>query len=147
MSSMISTRQGILTRAENCLSAILRAQSGLVHLFQEGQDVKEFQKQIKKTKVTMLAEMEKVEEAMDKYAAAVDNLGETPSKPDLPKRTEEHISEARELSDEAHNFLNKLMELQEDMTELTEQRNATSKGSEVTLTPIPIPKFEGDIWE
>ncbi|KAK5965073.1 CCHC-type domain-containing protein [Trichostrongylus colubriformis] len=147
MSSLISTRQGILTRAGNRLSAILRAQSGLVDLSQEGQDVREFQKQIKKTKVTMLAEMEKVEEAMDRYAAAVDNLGETPSKPDLLNRTEEHISEAQELLDEAHNFLNRLMELQEDMKGMAEQRNASSRGSEVPLTPIPIPKFNGDVWE
>ncbi|KAK6019248.1 peptidase family A16 [Ostertagia ostertagi] len=147
MSSLIAARQGVLTRAQNRLSRILNAHSNLLNLDQEDHDVREIQRSIRKVKATMLTEVQKVEEAMDRYAEAVDNADRSPSRSDLMERTEAHIDAAQTLLDDAHNFLRELTELQEELMDSEKRNNPSSRNSEVTLTPIPIPKFDGDIWE
>ncbi|KAK5967233.1 hypothetical protein GCK32_000246 [Trichostrongylus colubriformis] len=93
----------------------------------------------------MLAEMEKVEETMD-----------TPQQSTTQKRHHRNrtCSNGRKSHQRSTGTLRRGAQLFEqargtpreyDGTDRTDE--ATSKGSEVTLTPIPILEFDGDIWE
>ncbi|VDO25007.1 unnamed protein product [Haemonchus placei] len=83
MCSLIAVRQGVLTRAQNRLTRILETHTGLLSLNKETCDIIEMQKLFKKTKASYLLEMQKVKEAMDRYAQAIDSADEFHSKTDL----------------------------------------------------------------
>nr|CDJ93809.1 Protein of unknown function DUF1759 domain containing protein [Haemonchus contortus] len=137
----------VKARPQNCLTGILETHTGLLSFNKETHDIIEVQKLIKKTKASILLEMQKVEEAMDRYAQAIDSVEESHSKSDLLNRAEAHIDAAQRLLDDAHNNLRRLTELKEDLFDSESPKNISSGQCRITLTPIPIPKFGGDIWE
>ncbi|KAK6031868.1 hypothetical protein OSTOST_01971 [Ostertagia ostertagi] len=132
MTSSLATRQGLLTRANNRLSAILdeneqlfarRLDSNLKH-----GDVKDFNRRIRVTKATLSMEVGKVEDALCKYSSKVDELPiDTPSKEEFLKRAQGSVDTTQEILECAHLALSKLAQLQE---ELEDQAQAHTPSSE-----------------
>ncbi|VDP06468.1 unnamed protein product [Heligmosomoides polygyrus] len=120
MTSSLSTRQGILTRAGNRLSSILKDQSELVDLHldasTEGAEHRESIKdpliRIRKAKTAIRIEVNKREDALNKYNSAVDRLDEeTPSISEILQRAEAHTDTAQGLLDNAYSAMTTLSKL------------------------------------
>ncbi|VDO76601.1 unnamed protein product [Haemonchus placei] len=80
--------------------------------------------------------MQEVEEAIHRYAQAIDSADESHSKSDLLNRSEANTDAAQRLLDVAHNNLRRLMELQEDLVGSEDPRNKSPGQSGITLTQI-----------
>lgn len=158
MTSSLSTRQGILTRAGNRLSSILKDQSELLDLHldastegaEQTERIKDLRIRIRKAKTAIGIEVTKLEDALDKYSSAVDRLDleETPSISEILQRTEAHIDTAQGLLDNAHTALTTLSKLQDELEEsVVGSSTSPTEVADMKLAPVPIPKFKGDIWE
>ncbi|VDP37815.1 unnamed protein product [Heligmosomoides polygyrus] len=135
MASVLSTSQGLLTRAGNRLMAILEENADLLSV--EG---------IRRATAVIEAEAGKLEDVLYKYSNTSDALDEnTPSISELSKRIADHSEAAQLLIDRAHEALSTLMKLQADIDCSTDPREADML--ETKLAPIPIRKCKGDIWE
>ncbi|XGW30212.1 hypothetical protein V3C99_009308 [Haemonchus contortus] len=78
----------------------------------------------------------------------VDELpGETLSKGKIPKRAEANIDTAQEILDRAQGALNKLLQLKEELEDQAQAQTSALETAEMKLTPIPLLRFSGDIWE
>ncbi|WKY07308.1 hypothetical protein Q1695_007054 [Nippostrongylus brasiliensis] len=124
MTSALSVRQGILTRTGNRLSSILKEQSELLALrldapiedAEQREQRKDLRGRIRNTRTTIASEVDKLEDALDKYASAADRLDEeTPSISEILQRTEEHIAIAQQILDNGHLALTSLSNLQEEL--------------------------------
>nr|CDJ82007.1 Protein of unknown function DUF1759 domain containing protein [Haemonchus contortus] len=93
-------------------------------------------------------EVEKVEDALLKYSSKVDELpAETLSREEILKRAGANIDTAQEILDRAEGALRKLLQLKEELEDQAQSRTSASEIAEMKLTPIPLPRFSGDIWE
>ncbi|KAK5967172.1 hypothetical protein GCK32_000185, partial [Trichostrongylus colubriformis] len=154
MASTLATRQGILTRAGNRLSSILKEAEDLLALDRSTEQAvwkeqaKDMQKRIRKVKTAIETEADKVEDALAKYSSAVDSLDENmPKLTEVLQRTEEHSQAAQEVLDKAHAAITTLQNLQVETEEFSGNEASTLADiTEMKLAPIPIPKFKGDIW-
>uniref|UniRef100_A0A0N4YNY6 CCHC-type domain-containing protein n=1 Tax=Nippostrongylus brasiliensis TaxID=27835 RepID=A0A0N4YNY6_NIPBR len=144
-------RQGLLTRAGNRLSSILKEEARLFDVRLDSVnplDVKELHRKVRTTRATLLLETTKVEEELAKYSSTVDDLpDDVSSRAEILQRTEEHINAALGVLDRAHIAMAKLVGLQQEMEEPSSQLNTTTDVAEMKLAPIPLPKFTGNIWE
>ncbi|VDL74847.1 unnamed protein product [Nippostrongylus brasiliensis] len=154
MTSMLSTRQGLLTRAGNRLKALLNDQQTLLKTqlrsSMDRNDLKELRRQVRSARTSTETELRNVESALDKYNIAADGLD--PSTPDIDsilQKVAVNAESAQELISNAQDTLTTLVQMHEKLDDAYEDQNAayTPPISAVNLSPVPIPKFSGRIWE
>ncbi|KAK6755523.1 hypothetical protein RB195_014103 [Necator americanus] len=154
MTFSLSTQQGLLTRTGNRLSTILKKEANLFNMqfdpsMMDDSDIRTLRRRIRRAKVILETEANKLEIALENYGSAADNLDkETPSISEIISRVEANMDTAQGLLDQTQKAVTDLTRLQQD---LEESRNYDTTISldvhEMKLTPIPIPKFNGRIWE
>ncbi|KAK6736300.1 hypothetical protein RB195_019152 [Necator americanus] len=128
MTSTLATRQGLLTRSGNRLSAIIQEESETINA--------------QNCNCHRSKEEEKFSEAVDR----LDN--KTQSLPEIIERIETNTTAAQTLLDHAKRALTRLIRLQEELEFDQEQRSLNRcEVPEMKLAPIPIPKFSGKLWE
>ncbi|VDL84708.1 unnamed protein product, partial [Nippostrongylus brasiliensis] len=154
MTSMLSTRQGLLTRAGNRLKALLNDQQTLLKTqlrsSMDRDDLKELRRQVRSARTCTETELHNVESALEKYNMAADGLD--PSTPDIDailQKVAVNAESAQELISNAQDTLTTLAQMHEKLDDAYEDQNAahTPSISAVNLSPVPIPKFSGRIWE
>ncbi|VDP09112.1 unnamed protein product [Heligmosomoides polygyrus] len=134
MASVLSTSQGLPTRAGNRLKTILEESVDLLSVELDSssssdeheQRFKDLRRRIRRATTVIEAEVGKLEDAL--YIGSRD-----------------HSEAAQALVDRAHEALSTLMKLQADIECSTDSREADVLDRK--LAPVPMPKFKGDIWE
>ncbi|KAK6745198.1 hypothetical protein RB195_011736 [Necator americanus] len=149
-----STRQGLLTRTGDRLSTILKEEANLLDMqfdpsMMNDSDIRTLRRRIRRAKVVLETEANKLEIALENYGSAADNLDkETPSISQIISRVEANVDTAQGLLDQTQKAVTDLTRLQQDLEESRNNDTTTSLDvHEMKLTPIPIPKFNGQIWE
>ncbi|KAK5981907.1 Peptidase A2 domain-containing protein [Trichostrongylus colubriformis] len=154
MTSALSTSQRLLTRASNRHKRLLADNSDLLQAdlhFSIDNDVQrrqtgELRRKLRRATAAIKAATSKVEEALYKYSNTADQLDEnTPSISELAQQITENSEAAQALLDQANAVLTTMMQLQADIDSCEEFKEA--EVLDLKLAPIPIPKFNGDIWE
>ncbi|KAK6032297.1 Tas retrotransposon peptidase A16 [Ostertagia ostertagi] len=156
MTSTLSTRQGILTKACGRLSAALKDQENTN--IPSPEDVTAYRsyqtkrlREIRKAKLTIEKEVNSVEKALEHYTIAADNLDpETPASSDIIGKVNTNGEAAQNLLDMANTKLTQLIKEEFDIDndgDVQEQAITMHESPHVALPPIPIPKFDGKIWE
>ncbi|RCN45473.1 hypothetical protein ANCCAN_08550 [Ancylostoma caninum] len=154
-------RQGLLTRAVNRLTAILDENQELTTMSLtpplEADKRRVYTRtqrlRIRTTKATLESEVLNVDRALEQYNYAADNLDpDTPSIVDILQKVSSNVDTTARLLDRAHTTLTTMARLQEEINDMEHYRYATnfatsSEVPQMTLAPIPIPKFSGRIWE
>ncbi|EYC20099.1 hypothetical protein Y032_0023g869 [Ancylostoma ceylanicum] len=162
MTSNLSSRQGLLTRACNRLKKILKDQEELLdnaNKITEEQEklrfLRDHRRQIRQARRTIEADRDAVDLALEKYTTAADNLNvDLPSSPDVLSKVNSNTDAAHDLLGKAYTTVAQLLTMEYAIThgeveELRDRHQAVtpSETPAVTLPPIPIPKFDGKIWE
>ncbi|VDP47848.1 unnamed protein product [Heligmosomoides polygyrus] len=153
MTSTLASRQGLLTRATNRLSKILKDEDDLLHATIEptsadDANLRALRRRIRQAKVVVEAEAQKLEKALDNYSTAADSLeDDTPSISEILAKVEQNTEAAQGLLDQAYNAMATLARLQESIDDFYTHSSRDIEVQEIKLAPVPIPKFSGRIWE
>ncbi|VDP01498.1 unnamed protein product [Heligmosomoides polygyrus] len=101
MTTTLSTRQGLLTKACNRLSTLLRNQLSLQHTtirHPMEDNGRELRRQLRLAKITTEVELRNVEDALDRYIRAAGDLDpETPSSSEIHQKVTSNAETAQEL--------------------------------------------------
>ncbi|KAK5977692.1 hypothetical protein GCK32_009436 [Trichostrongylus colubriformis] len=155
MTTTLSTHQGLLTKACNRLSSVLREEAGVIDIANQlpvnSEETREYLKnqrqQLRKARLALETGIAGVEKALEKYSMAADGLDpDTPSSSDIIEKVEANSETAQKLLDSAIGKLSQLIGVQDEL-EVDNQPFTTEGAPQVALPPIPIPKFSGKIWE
>ncbi|KAK6761502.1 hypothetical protein RB195_022537 [Necator americanus] len=154
--STLATRQGLLARSGNRLSAVIQEESetinAYVHSSMEAAEISvsiSLRKQIRTAKTATGTEANKLEAAVEKFSEAVDRLDDkTQSLPEIIERIKTNTTAAQTLLDNANKALARLIRLQEEL-EFDQEQSSLKRCDvpEMKLAPIPIPKLSGKLWE
>ncbi|EYC37554.1 hypothetical protein Y032_0781g2311 [Ancylostoma ceylanicum] len=161
MTTTLSMRQGLLTRAVNRLAAILDENQELtttpmmlpVEVEERRIYIRTQQLRLRTTRVTLESEVLNVDRALEQYNYAADDLdSDTPSIGDIVQKVSCNVDTAARLLDRARTALTTMTRLQEEIDDIEHDcyPNDSTTSSEVPhmkLAPIPIPKFSGRILE
>ncbi|KAJ1358757.1 hypothetical protein KIN20_017263 [Parelaphostrongylus tenuis] len=158
MSPALSSSQAVLTRASNQLAkdldsneAIIKDILGLSEERRESkEDINTLRVKVRRSINELNFRMNNVQAALDKYNAAVDQLGASAAsdRTEMDK-VEEVIEKTLDLLDRAQDQKISLIhcydEVDHSQTKFTS--NAGHNAPRANLPPIPIPKFRGQVWE
>ncbi|VDL78853.1 unnamed protein product [Nippostrongylus brasiliensis] len=140
------------TKACSRLTALLKNQEE--HLRQpEGSmatNSKILIQQFQKAKIAIADGINGVEQALEKYTSEADSLSvETPSFNDIMKKVVVNSETAQDLLDNANKKLGEFLEKEYEVKNAEIQRAKTkaNEAPQLALPPVPIPKFDGKIWE
>ncbi|ETN74111.1 zinc knuckle [Necator americanus] len=128
MTSTLATRQRLLTRSGNRLSAIMQEESETINAYvyssMEAAEISALRKRIRTAKTAIVTEANKLEAAMEKFSEAVDRLdNKRQSLPEIIERHETNTTAAQTLLDHAKRALTRLIRLQEELEFDQEQRS------------------------
>ena len=157
MTSTLSARQGALTRAINRLFSHLNNSEDLINTqvqlpFEES-DRKKYlsalQLRVRQTIIAFQTDINAVQIKLDNYNAAADQIDPNiPAIEELNKTVKTNTEKTLDLINTATSQLTKLLQLRDTL------ESAKINDEEVTvvppvakLPPIPIPKFNGELWE
>ncbi|KAK6033757.1 hypothetical protein OSTOST_00058 [Ostertagia ostertagi] len=161
MAIALTTRQAVLTRAVNRLTANLKKCEDL------GKMVLEFpleddrrrvyvatkRTELCKWKSILEVEVSNVARALDHYSSAADGLDpQTPSLDDILQKVNANVETTAQHMDTAYSTLTTIeMFLKEFDNDAKKHMDTVSNRSPdvppMNLAPIPIPKFSGRVWE
>ncbi|VDP59250.1 unnamed protein product [Heligmosomoides polygyrus] len=152
MSSTLSTRQGLLTRASNRLARILQdsisiREAASFHTTDQNQADK-LQRQIRPAQTAIESELRNVEAALENYNVAVDNVNcDDPAIDEILQRVTTHVDATLDLIDKAQDTLTTLSRLSEELKSNQDKNFLTPPPCTpvANLTPLRIPKFDGKI--
>ncbi|VDP13081.1 unnamed protein product [Heligmosomoides polygyrus] len=133
---------GLLTRATNRLSKILKDEDDLLHATIEpasadDANLRALRSRIRQAKVVIEAEAQKLEKALDNYSTAADSLkDDTPSISEILAKVEQNTEAAQGLLDHAYNAMTTLARLQESIDDFyTHSSRCRSPGDEARSSP------------
>ncbi|WKY08755.1 hypothetical protein Q1695_007907 [Nippostrongylus brasiliensis] len=152
MTTTLFTRQRLQTKACSRLTALLKNQEELLRQ-PEGSmatNSKILIQQFQKAKIAIADGINGVEQALEKYTSEADSLSvETPSFNDIMKKVVVNSETAQDLLDNANKKLGEFLEKEYEVKNAEIQRAKTkaNEAPQLALPPVPIPKFDGKIWE
>ncbi|KJH40180.1 hypothetical protein DICVIV_13887, partial [Dictyocaulus viviparus] len=156
MSHTLSSRLGSLTKAINRLNASLDHYSNEVSTQLVIPDEESRRMELVITRKDALKEAisiitkhrDSVQAALENYTAAADSCEERTKTPEkLKQDTKTTIDKALEQLDKAEDYLSQLMTIQIKLENASSKDNSCSTQEKIGLPPIPIPKFNGRVWE
>ncbi|KAK6031750.1 hypothetical protein OSTOST_02081 [Ostertagia ostertagi] len=157
MTSSLSTRMGLLTRATTRLSTLFQEFSADLNqpiTVPQDEDDRKNYIQMKKTllkRIKKSFEMSErnVDNALAAYTNAADQLEEeTPQLKTILERVAANSDGAQELMERAQTTIFELELRLQELDSLGQQFPSTEEEApRIKLAPVPIPKFSGKVWE
>ncbi|EYC36226.1 hypothetical protein Y032_0919g3038 [Ancylostoma ceylanicum] len=157
MTSALSTRQRLLTKAANRLSSLLNdvlyqpQEEGMelpVDIEERRTHIRNEQFRLRKARKVIEMEEKNVESALQAYNEEADNLAaDTPQISDILEKVKAGSTKAEDLLEKALSSRTKMAEQLEELAAAQEMNTPIQDTPRIKLAPVPIPKFSGRVWE
>ncbi|KAK6018122.1 zinc knuckle [Ostertagia ostertagi] len=161
MATALTTRQAVLTRALNRLTANIRKCEELENMVieppSEGESRRAYlatqRQKLEKSKILLESEISNVSRALEQYSSTADDLDpQTPSLADILQKVNANVETATQHMDTAYSILTTIEVFLQELGNIERKQieffsNGSPDAPQTNLAPIPIPKFSGRIWD